>query len=288
MFQKTAIVAALGLAASAAAQAQETPVATGDQYVDSFRWQLNGTAGMTNIDVGRDDGDVDVFGLSGRFYFKDVVTNKGPLGEAAFVDMASSIGAGWVYTDADDIVEDLDADAYTIDGRFVFNRFIVEGAWTRETPDFSDIDFFSVGLGYYITDTTTLVGTYRTSDVDESNNIDAGDIDEWNIGLEHLWLLGNDGAGIKLEGNYGWIDVDNADDIDSYNLAGTWYITRGLGIGANYSRFDNFGLEADTYGLDVEWFLTDDIALSAAYTYEEVDDTDVEIESFEVGAEIRF
>lgn len=277
MFKKTAIVATISLAISAAAQAQ-----------DSYRWQLDAAAGRSNIDVGRDDGDVDKFALGGRFYFQDVDTSKGPLGEAAFTDRASSIGASYVYTDLDDIVEDADGDQYNLDGRVVFNSFIVEGAWTRETPEFSDIDYYSLGLGYYITDYTTIVGTYRTSDVEDSNNIDAGDIDEWNIGVEHLWLLGNDGAGFKLEGNYGWIDADEGDDIDSWNVAGTWYLNRALGIGANYSRFDNYGLESDTYGLGVEWFVFDGLALSAAYSYEEVDDTDVEVEAFLVGAELRF
>lgn len=276
MFKKTALVAAIGLAASAAAQA------------DSYRWQLDGAAGRTNIDVGRDDGDVDKYTVGGRFYFDDVSTDKGPLGEAAFVDKASSIGGSYVYTDLDDIVEDADGDQYNLDGRVVFNNFIVEGAWTRETPDFSDIDYYSVGLGYYITDTTTIVGTYRTSDVEDSDDIDAGDIDEWNIGLEHLWLLGSDGSAFKLEGNYGWIDVDDGDDIDSWNIGGTWYINRNLGIGANYSRFDNFGIEADTYGLGVEWFVTEKIGLSALYSYEEVDDTDVEVNAFAVAAEVRF
>ena len=288
MFKKTAIAVAFGVAAGTAAHAQETPVATGDEYIDSFRWQLDGAASRSKIDAGGNDGDIDSFGLSGRYYLRDVVTNKGPLGEAPFLDMASSVGASWVYTDLGDVVDDLDADIYTLDGRFVFNRFIVEGAWSRETPDPSDIDVYSLGLGYYITDTTTIIGTYRTSDVEQSDAINASDIDEWNIGLEHLWLLGTDDSGFKLEANYGWVDVDNGDDIDSWNLSGTWYITRELGISANYTRVDDAGIEVDTYGLGAEWFVTDDIALSAAYAYEEADDSDVEVDMFVVGAEMRF
>lgn len=276
MFRRTLIATAFGLAASTAAHA------------DSFRWQVNGAAGQTNIDVGSNDGDVSQFGLSGRFYLQDVATDNGPLGEAAFIDQASSIGVAGVYTDVDDIVDDLDGDVYSIDGRFVLNRFIIEGAYTRESPAFADIDRFRIGLGYYITDTTTIVATYGTSDVDDSDTIDAGDIDQWTIGGEHLWLLGNDGAGVKIEASYGWIEVDNSDDIDTFNLAGTWYISREIGIGANYGRFDNFGREADRYGLTAEWFVTEGIGLSAAFTHEELDDLDVEVDAFEIGAELRF
>ena len=101
-------------------------------------------------------------------------------------------------------------------------------------------------------------------------------------------MLGTDDSGFKLEANYGWVDVDNGDDIDSWNLSGTWYITRELGISANYTRVDDAGIEVDTYGLGAEWFVTDDIALSATYAYEEADDSDVEVDMFVVGAEMRF
>ena len=281
MFKKTAIIAALGLALPVAAQAD-------------YRWQIDGGIGRTNIDVGRDDGDVDRVGLGGRFYFSEVDTGKGPLGEAAFLDQSSSIGGGWVYTDADDIVEDVDADSYTIDGRFVWDiglPLIFEGSWTRETPDFSDVDFYRFGFGAYLTDTTTVVVSYRTSDVDETNDIDPGDIDAYSIDLRHLWHLGGDGA-IVVEGSYGLIDVEDndindGDDIDSWNIGGTWYLNQRLGFGANYGRFDNFGIEEDTYGIGAELFVTEGIGLSLNYEYSEIDDTDVEINAVVLAAELR-
>jgi len=282
MFKKTAIVAGLAMAVSAGAQAD-------------YRWQVDGAVGRTNIDVGHDDGDVDRVGLGGRFYFNEVDTSKGPLGEAAFLDQASSIGAGWVYTDADDIVEDVDSDSYAIDGRYVLQTsvpLIFEANWTRETPDFSDVDYFRVGFGAYITETTTVVVSYRTSDIDESDDVEAGDIDAYGIDLRHLWHLGGDAA-IVLEGHYGLIDVDDnnindGDDIDSWNIGGTWYINNSLGFSAAYNRFDNFGLEQDTYSVGAEWFVTEGIALSLDYAHSEVDDTEVESDAVILGAELRF
>ena len=282
MFKKTAMVAGLAMVVSAAAQAD-------------YRWQVDGAVGRTNIDVGPDDGDVDRVGLGGRFYFQNVDTSKGPLGEAAFLDQSSSVGAGWVYTDADDLVEDVDADSYQIDGRYVLQTsipLIFEASWTRETPDFSDIDFYRFGFGAYITDTTTVVLSYRTSDVDETNEIDPGDIDAYSIDLRHLWHLSGDGA-IVLEASYGLIDVEDneindGDDIDSWNIGGTWYLNKSLGLSANYSRFDNFGIEEDTYGAGVEWFVTENIGLSLDYDYSEIDDTDVEINAVVLAGELRF
>lgn len=282
MFKKTAIVAGLAMAVSAGAQAD-------------YRWQVDGAVGRNNIDLGRQDGDVDSVGLGGRFYFEDVDTSKGPLGEATFLDQSSSVGAGWVYTDADDLVDDVDADSYMIDGRYVLQTsipLIFEASWTRETPSFSDIDYYSVGFGAYITDNTTVVVSYRTSDIDETNDIDPGDIDAYSIDLKHLWHLSGDSA-ISVEGSYGLIDVEDnnindGDDIDSWKIGGTWYVNRSLGFGLDFSRFDNFGIEEDTYGASAEWFVREDIGLLLSYAHSEIDDTDVESDAIILGAELRF
>jgi len=272
MFKKTVLVAGIALAVSATAHAD-------------YRWEANAAASRTNIDLGNEDGDVDRFAIGGSFYLDAVDTQKGPLSEAAFLDHASNISAGYVYTDLDDIVEDLDGDEYGISGRYVLDLdsipLIFEGSYTRSTPDFSDIDTFSVGFGAYLTDTTTLVATFGNIDVDEG-----GDADFYELSLKHLWSL-TSGA-IVLEGNYGSVDVDNADDVDVYNAAATWYVNDTLGFGGRFGRFDNFGLEADEYAVFSEWFITEGIAVSAEYSYSEIDDTDVEVETFGIGARMRF
>ena len=72
------------------------------------------------------------------------------------------------------------------------------------------------------------------------------------------------------------------------NVGGTWYVNKNLGFGLNYSRFDNFGIEEDTYGASAQWFVTDGIGLSLSYAHSEIDDTDVESDSVVLGAELRF
>lgn len=282
MFRKTALVAGLGLALSATAQAD-------------YRWQVDAFGERTNVDFGREDGDIDRYGIGGTFYLREVDTSKGPLGQATFLDQASWVSAGYVYTDLDDFVEDLDGDTYGIDARYVLGLdsipLIFEAGWERQTPDFSDIDYYRVGFGAYLTPTTTAVFRYRTSDVDETNDIDAGDIDAYEIALEHYWRLST--GGIKLDGSYGWIDVDDnnindGDDIDSWNVGATWYVNDNLGFGANYGRFDNFGLEEDTYSALAEWFVTENIGLTLRYTYSEIDDTDVDSDAVLLGGEFRF
>ena len=94
MFKKTVLVTSIALAVSAAAQAKEEAVVTGDTFVDTYRWEIDGAASRTNIDPGPDDGDVDKFGIGGTFYFNDVDTTKGPRSEAAFLDHASNVSVG--------------------------------------------------------------------------------------------------------------------------------------------------------------------------------------------------
>lgn len=273
MFKKTVIAAGIALAVSANAQAD-------------YRWEVDVAAGRTNIDLGPVDGDVDQFGVGGSFFLDSVDTSKGPLSEAAFLDQASSVSAAYIYTDVDDIVEDADGDTYSVGGRYVLGLdsipLIFEGSYTRDTPDYSDIDTYTLGFGAYLTDTTTVVATFGNVDVDEG-----GDTDFYELSLKHLWSLSNDGA-IALEGNYGSADVDDGDDVDVFNVAATWYVNNELGFGARYGNFDAGGVEADGYAVFTEWFVTEQIAVSAEYDYSELDDTDVEIESFIIGATFRF
>lgn len=136
-----------------------------------------------------------------------------------------------------------------------------------------------------------MVLTYRTNDVDDSDVIDAGDIDAYEIAVEHLWDL--EKGAIKLRGSYGLIsvsdnDINDGDDIDTWNIGGTWYVNDTLGFGVDYSRFDNFGIEEDTYGVNVEWFVRENIGLTLGYAHSEVDDVDVESDKFVLAGEFRF
>ena len=86
MFKKTAIVASIGLALSATAQAD-------------YRWELGGDYSMGSIDSelktptgsSKNSNDTDIGEIFGTFYLWEVDTSKGPLKEAAFLDHSSSI-----------------------------------------------------------------------------------------------------------------------------------------------------------------------------------------------------
>lgn len=295
MFKKTAIVASVGLAMSAMAQAQEDPIVTGDRLIDTYRWELNAdyTHGEWSAN-GLDDTETDQFSVSGSFFFQPVDTTKGPRGEAAFLDHASDVTLGYTYSEVDDNGIDIDGDRYNISGRYVIDAgFIFEAGFERNEPVESEIDTYRLSAGYYLTNNTTLIIDYADADVDEG-----GDTDGWNARVEHFWHMGN--GGIKLNGNYGFINVDDADDIDLYGISAIWYITDDLGIGAGYANTDFGVLESEDYSLFAEWFVTRDIAVKLAYDHQEPDDfedgafldrlndLDLEYDAITLGATIRF
>lgn len=288
MFKKTAIVAGVALAVSAAAQAED------------YRWEIEAdySHGEYEID-GFDDTEFDAFSVDGSFYLDSVNTNGSPLSEAAFLDQASDISVAYSYAEIDDNGIDVDGDDYGISGRYVTDGagWIFDGSYTRLEPLDGEIDVWTLGFGKYLTDNTTLVLTYWNGDADEGGDTDGG-----AIGLKHFFRTA-DAAGFLVEANYGLINVDDADDVDIYNLSGTWFPNQNWGIGASYGRYDGFdglidaggsGLEVDQYSLFAEWFVTPSIGLNLAYTYGETDDipligdTDIESNAITLGGRLRF
>lgn len=279
MFKKTALVAGIGLAISATAQAD-------------YRWEAGGA--ITG-------GDVSSLGVDGTFYLDRVDDTKGPLGEAAFIDRASSISLGYTdgETDSDD-TPDLDISRFAADSRLVFGDggWIVDLGYEYGEPELADgpnpldteVTVASIGFGKYLFENTTLSVSYIYTDVEvdvDGGSTFEGDVDSYRADVDHLFQWG-DGAGLKVHAAYGFVDVENNDDIDIYEIDGTWYICRDLGIGAAYRLTDDDGLELEEYGVSAEYFITEQVAVTVSYFEGEIDDADLETDSFLVGVRARF
>lgn len=278
MFKKAAISVGIGLALSAPTYAQ--------QYIgDVYKWEVDGYGSVGEYSGNFEDTDRDGYGVEGTYYFKGGVNNtKGPFGQAAFLDRASDITAFYEYAEIDDNGIDVDGDKYGVSGRWVTDGggWILDGSYARSEPLDAEIDEFTIGAGKYIFENTTLVGKYWNGDAD-----DGGDTDGWAVGLEHFWKFSNLN-GIKLEGNYGFVNVDDADDIDIYNLGATWYVTQRLAFGGSYGNFDAGGIETDRYSAFAEYFIIRGIAANLSYTHEELDDTDLEYDEVSLGVTLRY
>jgi len=304
MFKKTALVAGIGLALSATAQAD-------------YRWELGGDYTMSETeaevktnrgDRKSDDLDADVGRVFGTWYLENVDTSKGPLSEAAFLDHASDItieaSDGEVdLSSVDDRLDDEDGQRYGISGRYVaegpgwmLSGWLVDLSFERAEPGEAEIDTYNLGIGNYITENTTLVLNYGNTSV---NN--GGDSDAYSLDLEHMWLMDN--GGFKARASYGVNTIKNADDIDTYRVGGTWYFTNNIGIGADYLNTGTDGYEVQGWQVSSEWFFTESFAMNLAYSQLDPDDRDftrnaiggpvngkieLETDAITLGAKLRF
>jgi hypothetical protein len=238
MFKKTAIVAGLGLALSATAQAD-------------YRWELGAGYAAGSLDYETknpktidDDNDTDIFDVSATWFMETVDTSKGPLGEAAFLDHASYISLAF----SDGEIDISNAD--------------------DEEPSDQEVDTWSLGVGKYLGQNTTLVLGYDNVSV---NN--GGDADRWGVELEHFFAFSGNG-GIKARANGGKTVVNNVDDPTTWGVGATWYIGNHFGIGADYNTTDFDGYETDTYAVNAEWFITENFAIDVFYQDIQPDDAD--------------
>ena len=276
MFKKTALVAGIGLALSATAQAD-------------YQWELGGdyTYNKINADVknntvvGNQSEDIDenIGQLYGTWYMENVDTSKGPLNEAAFLDHASNIT---VYaTDGEVDLNSIDRDLSDQDGQtYGFDsRYVAEGpgwklsGWLMDLGyEYSDlansVDFYRAGVGKYLTPNTTLVLGYER--IDASNG---GDTNGYDLSLDHFFAFSN--GGLKVNASAGKVVVSDADDVEQYQLGGTWYVTNNIGFGAGYQNTSQNGYEVNSWGVDANWFITESFAVDLSYGQQSFDDIDL-------------
>jgi hypothetical protein len=269
MFKKTAIIAGIGLALSATAQAD-------------YRWELGASVAGGSLDTEikdtensnqKNSEDSTIGAIEGTYFLNPVDTSKGPFGEAAFLDHASSFGlrasAGELDLAGGD---DADGEIYEADFRYVaegpgwnLSGVIVDLGYERAEPGDQEVDRYGMGLGYYLTPTTTAVVDYRKTNV---NN--GGDVDSWKLDVESFFALSD--GGIKVRASGGKTVVSGLDDPSTWLIGATWYMGNNWGFGADLGITDINGYETDTISVNAEWFVTENFAVDLAYRTVQPDD----------------
>ena len=271
MFKKTALIAGIGLALSATAQAD-------------YRWELGAGYADGNVDTElktdegtrKNDNGVDIWDAYGTWYLETVDTSKGPLGEAAFLDHASSLSLNYSDGEADfNSIDNQDGERYGADFRYVaegpgwkLSGVIADLGYQRlEVGDSEEFDIYNVGVGAYVTQNTTAVLNYKQVNI---NN--GGDLDGYGLTLEHFF--GFSSGGLKVSADGGKTVVKGEDDIDTWGLGGTWYLGNNWGISADYATKEWNNREADIWSAGVEWFITENFAVDLAYSEADPEDLD--------------
>jgi hypothetical protein len=268
MFKKTAIIAGIGLALSATAQAD-------------YRWELGagyaqGTADSELKNTANDQKnstDTDIGKVAGTVYLKPVDTSKGPLGEAAFLDHASNITLAFADGEVDlSDADNEDGQTYTFQSRYVaegpgwqLSGWLVDLGLERAEPGDQEVDFYNLGIGKYVTPNTTLVLEYQKSNI---NN--GPDFDSYGVAVDHFFAMSS--GGIKARANAGKTVVSGLDDPTTWGLGATWYVNNNWGIGADFEQTDLNGYETNGYSVNVEWFITESFAVDLSYSDLEPDD----------------
>jgi hypothetical protein len=273
MFKKTAIITGIALAMSAGAQAD-------------YDWELG--AGYTGGTISQEaknrvdksqrikqDNDTDAFDVSGTWYMETVDTSKGPLGQAAFLDHASSITLGTGYNKTRVSQQNNpDGETYVADMRYVaegpgwkLSGFLVDLGFERQELGDNKVDNWNVGLGKYITQDTTLVAEYKYQSL---NNGSGSGIDYYGGTIESFFAMGD--GGLMASANFGRSYVSNREDVDSYGLAGTYYLGSNLGFGLSWEQSEEGGYEVNSYGVSAEWFISENFAVTLAYSDIAADD----------------
>lgn len=241
-------------------------------------YQYEGNLGYTytkNGDVNANQGSVDA-----TMYFKAVDDSKGPYGEAAFLNMASSLSISYVNADGDrsgrgdanhvgaDVMYVTPGEHYIgalsyIDGQGEL------GGWKK------DFDFNGWGakVGKYINDRMTVTLDYNHQDYNDA------DFKSNSVALNTRFVSNEGSAGehIALEAGVGRTTDDLASNKEHYNtlaLGTTFYATRQFGLSFHWDRPFGGANQGKILKFGAEYFFMPQLAASITYSYADPDNPD--------------
>lgn len=194
----------------------------------------------------------DTLGVDGSatYYFNAVQGKTGPLAEAAFIERASSVTAGYGYFHNDTV--DAKAHAFGLGGEvYVPNtNFYAAAAVGTVKPEGVEHPggIYSAEIGYLpITNLLLTVGA-------------AGEIDTLSdekvyptVSAKYLTKVGDND--VNLEG-----DAIFTDNGDTYTVSGDYYVDRKLSLGGSLSTTTDQNDDNVTIGLNARQFIADNIS----------------------------
>jgi hypothetical protein len=251
---------------------------------DDYRFQVN--ADYLNDEISKNI-DMTTYVVGGSFFLAPVDDSLGPKAEAAFLDHASGVHAGWGRTnikidDSDfNPKVDEDGDVWALGGRYITESgVILELDYATTEVDDLDSDALGVAIGYYLSDVSSITLGYLRTEVDDLDSDD----DIWSLGYKHLF---NNRFGLEADLTY----VDAKYGENAYGITGAldYYINDNFSVGGvlGYVASDDDFTEAAIYGVNAEYYFNSHIALNAGYTVSAPDKGD-DNEVWNVGIIGRF
>lgn len=265
----------------------------------AYQAEVQGTVGYYDAEL--NDGNYNV-GVQGTYYFKDIDTSKGPLAEAAFLNQASSISAGYNFGqltgDIDPSAnEEFDAEqhSYGIKGEAYIPTSVVpvyasasyNHSKTDAKNDFTALiqnddsgDRYALELGAMVLPNFLMAVGYTNIAATESldtfnilNNglmsatMEARSISDKKdaITARTKYVGPIDGTDMSIGFEAGLVSGEDT----MYQLKTDLYVTPKLGLGVSYTdgSYKSATVPTSAVGLNASYFVTPAVSLGASYVY---------------------
>lgn len=276
----TAVFAALSIAGTTA---------------QAYQFELNGGAGYAYTDIANDNTEGLNVGGSATVYLKNVDSSKGPLAEAAFINQASSIHAGYSYLQTTDLPffhnTDIKAHALNAGGEFYIPTSLIglgdtlpvtlytAGDVTRVKAESSPYNGFNYNAkaGFVVNSLPAKLGTLllTAGAAGYHDNTDS-EVDP-TIGAKLLTHLYQNPINLEFNAQFG-NDKTNPVFGNKYNIIGgkgDFYVDNTLSVGLGYSRALVNG-QHDPFAVNANFrkFLMDNLSIQGGITYAKNGPTD--------------
>lgn len=250
-----------------------------------------------------DGGEVNSFGINGKYYFNPVETKNYPLAEAAFLNKASNIGAGYTYSKVEDDQDyaKLEYNSVGVAGEYFIpnSQFYLSGAFNRTKREVTVNNYGSAdesGNGYALEvgflPIDGLLVAAGVADLSESfDPIQAAKYGFLTSFTNATTVTGeDDDKAVTLHAKY-VTQIGNfytnfegqtyIGDETTYRLGADIYLDPTLSIGASFAN--STADDSDTiFSVRAQKFFTPQVAVGLSYTT--VDDAD----SFGINGTFRF
>ncbi|HEY4713013.1 MAG TPA: putative porin [Aquirhabdus sp.] len=233
----------------------------------AYQVELNGGVLHNSTDIPGGSSEVFGLGVDGTYYFNPVQANSGPLAEAAFIERASNVSAGYGYSQNNDY--DVKADSFNVGGEFYVpnSNFYAAASLGRTNTkvkgfkQFGENDY-SVQIG--LLPITNLLLTFGVVGIDSKGS------DETDPTLSAKYLTKLNNNDVNLEGN-----VQFGEDSDHIGVSGDYYLDRTLSVGASFDLDTVDGADDDySFGVNARKFIAPNISVQGGVNVGKASDND--------------
>ena len=256
--------------------------------------------------------DSDTIGLTGVWFYSGLSDDNGPKSRAAFMSRASSLIISYANGDESTTTEfsgggiippqttrsDGSSNDYSLDLRHVWKNsgWFARAGMSRAESDVEftnnggfpasakfDANRYSLGVGKYLGQATTLELGITTLDVGTSNPTVIA------LSFSHIGSLGSNW---QYGADVAFAKSDTGGDGDTIALRGSLFPTPSIEFGLSFARQDgNSGFDLDTTEVFGGWFVRDNIELTVRFRMQDPDTfpgQDIDSDEFGVGVSMRF